>query len=252
MPEQQLCTIIKAERLGEFSFSLLLDAGPIASDALPGQFVHVKCGEGTLLRRPISICDARQDTLRIVFEVRGRGTEWLSRRQAGEKLDLLGPLGHGFDLSGERLLLVGGGIGTPPLLYAARTAPGEVHAFLGFRNSSRVTLLDDFQQAAHSVTVATEDGSRGLHGLITRYVEDALKQERYCALLACGPRPMLRGLAALAAEHGIPCQVSLEERMGCGVGACLVCACKMSDGRYRHVCSHGPVFDAAEVDWDAE
>ncbi len=253
MPVQLLCPIVRAERLSPFAFSLLLSARGLAADALPGQFVHVKCAEGMLLRRPISICDVEGDCLRIVFEVRGEGTRWLSERREGELLDLLGPLGHGFDLTGDRLLLVGGGIGAPPMLYAARKARGQAHVFLGFRDAAHAMLLPDFERAADSVTVSTDDGSLGGHGLIDAQVAVALSRNgRDSSILACGPKPLLRSAARLAAAHGIPCQVSMEERMGCGVGACLVCACKTADGHYRHVCKHGPVFDASEVDWDAE
>ena len=252
MPIQQLCPILHVERLNETAVSLQLYAGPLARAALPGQFVHIKCGEEHLLRRPISVCDVDGDALRVVFEVRGAGTEWLSRRREGEQLDLLGPLGHGFDLTGEKLLLVGGGIGAPPMLYAARAAKGTVHVFLGFRDAAHTMLLSDFENAAQAVTVSTDDGSVGARGFVTAQVSSALcRGEGYSAVLACGPKPLLRAVAEAAARHGVPCQVSMEERMGCGVGACLVCACKTTDGQYRHVCKHGPVFDAAEVDWDA-
>lgn len=252
MPIQRLCPILRAEQLNNFAFCLLLSAGPLAEAALPGQFVHIKCGERNLLRRPISVCDADGDCLRVVFEIRGEGTEWLAGRRAGESLDLLGPLGHGFDLTGDRLMLVGGGIGAPPMLYAARTAQGTVHAFLGFRDAGHAMLLPDFARVSDTVTVSTDDGSLGAHGFVSTQVNDALSRDRgYSAVLACGPKPLLRLVAEAAARHGVPCQVSMEERMGCGVGACLVCACKTLDGHYRHVCKHGPVFDAAEVDWDA-
>lgn len=252
MPIQKLCPILRAERLGTCAYSLRLYAGQLATQARPGQFVHVRCGENTLLRRPVSVCDVDGECLRLVFEVRGEGTQWLSGRLEGEQLDLLGPLGHGFDLSGEKLLLAGGGIGVPPLLYAARTAPGSCHAFLGFRDADHAMLLPEFEQAARSVTVTTDDGSLGARGLIGTEIQAALSREKYSAVLACGPRPMLRAAARAAADAGVPCQVSMEARMGCGVGACLVCACKMTDGHYRHVCKHGPVFDASEVDWDGE
>lgn len=253
MPIQRLCPIVRAQRLSTFAFSLLLSAGPLAAAALPGQFVHVKCGEGRLLRRPVSVCNVEGECLRIVFEVRGEGTRWLSERREGEALDLLGPLGNGFDLTGDRLLLVGGGIGAPPMLYAAGMARGESHVFLGFRDAAHAMLLPDFERAADFLAVSTDDGSLGERGPVSVQVSHALAHKgKYSAILACGPRPLLRAVAHLAGLHGIPCQVSMEERMGCGVGACLVCACKTADGQYRHVCKHGPVFDALEVDWDAQ
>jgi len=252
MSMQRFCPILRVERLNDYAFSFHLHAETLAQAAMPGQFVHIKCGQESLLRRPISICDVDGDCLRIVFEVRGEGTKWLSERQAGEKLDLLGPLGHGFDLTGDKLLLVGGGIGAPPMLYAARMAAGTTHVFLGFRDLGHAMLLSDFEAAAKAVAVSTDDGTLGTHGFVSAQVDHALCRDGgYSAVLACGPKPLLRSVAEAAARHGVPCQVSMEERMGCGVGACLVCACKTTDGRYKHVCKHGPVFDAAEVDWDA-
>ena len=219
--------IASIRRLSKAAFDILLFAPELAESAVPGQFLHIRCGEQPL-RRPISICEIDRNigALRIVFEVRGKGTAWLSERQMGDAVDLLGPLGNGFSLpeSGEGIILIGGGIGTPPLLSVAQTLPGQTEAILGF------------------------------HGLVTDLLREriAVKEKPCTGILACGPTPMLKAIAALAQEHQIPCQVSLEERMGCGVGACLVCACKTkeADGEhYRHVCKDGPVFDAREVVW---
>ena len=170
--------------------------------------------------------------------------------------DRLGPLGNGFSLpeSGEGIILIGGGIGTPPLLSVAQTLPGQTEAILGFRNADACILARDFALACANVQIATDDGSLGFHGLVTDLLREriAVKEKPCTGILACGPTPMLKAIAALAQEHQIPCQVSLEERMGCGVGACLVCACKTkeADGEhYRHVCKDGPVFDAREVVW---
>ncbi len=268
MPVQALCTVAEAVKLNAFAFSLTLDVGEeLAGQVACGQFIHIKCGHSRLLRRPISVCDWMGDTLRVVFEVRGEGTEWLSRRKAGDKLDVLGPLGRGFDVSGKKLLVVGGGIGVPPLLGCAKYAAsrgGEVHACLGFRDEGHLMLTGDFAEYCRCLHVISDDGSTGRKGFVTELVEEFLAAEA-CAgdactaccgaparpvILACGPRPMLKGVAALAERYGVPCQVSLEERMGCGVGACLVCACKTADGRMKHVCKDGPVFDSREVDWN--
>jgi dihydroorotate dehydrogenase electron transfer subunit len=250
MAMQRFCPILRTERLNDYAFSIHLYAGQLARAALPGQFVHIKCGDGNLLRRPISVCNVDGDCLRVVFEVRGEGTQWLSKRREGERLDLLGPLGHGFDLTGEKLLLVGGGIGAPPMLYAARMAQGKAQVFLGFRDAGHAMLLPEFESITSAVTVTTDDGTLGARGFVSTQVAAALSREEYSAVLACGPKPLLRLVAEAAMGHGVPCQVSMEERMGCGVGACLVCACKMQGGQYQHVCKNGPVFDAAEVDWD--
>lgn len=255
MPIQTQATVVEATRLNEYAHSFTLEVGEDLAGLIgPGRFIHVKCGEGLLLRRPISICDWQGDCLRMVFEVRGEGTRWLSQRKAGDKLDVLGPLGHGFDVSGAKLLLVGGGIGVPPLLGCAKAAAGqgnEVHAVLGFRDEAHRMLTGDFEACGACVGVISDDGSTGRKGFVTDLVEELLDKENgFTSILACGPKPMLKGVAALAARHNIPCQVSMEERMGCGVGACLVCACDMADGRRRHVCKDGPVFNAQEVDWN--
>lgn len=223
----------------------------------PGQFIHIKCGEGLLLRRPISVCTCTQgdpeDTVTIVFEVRGEGTDWLAQREVGEYLDVLGLAGNGFPMKEDgRYLLVGGGIGVPPMLGCALYSCRRSTAVLGFRSKDKVILLDRFEQECAKVMTATDDGSLGHHGFVDALVRQELKQDSaYDAVLACGPKPMLRSVAKAAEEYHVPCLVSMEERMGCGVGACLVCACDMADGSRKHVCKDGPVFDAREVDWNA-
>ncbi len=250
MPAQENCVILAAERLNAAAWSFTLQSEIISTTAQPGQFVHIRCGEANLLRRPISICDVGQGALRIVLEVRGRGTEWLACRQPGETLDILGPLGRGYALpESGRVLVTGGGIGVPPLLYAAKAAPGGAVAALGFRSRENAMLLGEFEALGRTM-ISTDDGTLGYHGFVSNVVRKLLAEENdISAVLACGPRPMLKSVAAAARDFGIPCQVSMEERMGCGVGACLVCACKMADGAYRHVCKDGPVFMAEEVDW---
>lgn len=241
------CPITDMQWLGEDIVALAMEAGELAKAALPGQFVNIKCGEGLLLRRPISICDIQDDALTVVFQVKGEGTRWLSQCQQGETLDVLGPLGHGFDLPEGRVLVAGGGIGVPPMLYTARCA-AQADACVGFRSRRQAILLEELRQVCGQVSVASDDGSIGEQGFVDAQVRKALGQRSYAAVLACGPRPMLKSVAAAAAEYGVPCFVSMEERMGCGLGACLVCACSVG-GHYRHVCKDGPVFDAKEVDW---
>lgn len=250
MPMQKTCTVLQSEALDPYGFSLLLDAGEPADEAVPGQFLHIDCGGRTLLRRPFGICAAKDGLLRIVYEVRGKGTELLTRLRPGDTLDVLGPLGHGFDLSGERILLAGGGLGVSPLLFAAEKSR-KPDAVLGFRSASYMLLTEDFRSLCGRVDIATDDGSFGEHALVDSLVRRRLAAASYDRVLACGPHPMLKAVAAAAKEAGVPCQVSLEARMGCGVGACLVCACKKNNGDYAHVCKDGPVFDASEVDWDA-
>ena len=259
MPMQQMCRVAQVTRPNPYAYDMILEAGEMARAARVGQFVHIKCGEGLLLRRPISICDARWDErenlLRIVFEVRGEGTAWLARRQEGDALDVMGPLGNGFSPRGKNIILVGGGIGVPPMLGCARVFAADgasVHAVLGFRDKDHMLLADEFQKWCASVTVTTDDGSFGIHGYVDGQVRALLEQgEKASDILACGPKPMLKSVARVAEEFGVPCQVSMEERMGCGVGACLVCACDMKDGSRKHVCKDGPVFDSREVNWNA-
>lgn len=251
MPIQKSCTVVEAVRLNAFAYSFTLEAEGMTPEG-PDQFVHVKCGHSRLLRRPISICDWEENLLRIVFEVRGEGTEWLSRRKAGDRLDVLGPLGRGFRMDREgRYLLVGGGIGVPPMLGCAKWTAERSTAVLGFRSADRAMLSEDFQKSCKEIFLCSDDGSIGRHGFVDAQVRDILEKDKdFTAVLACGPKPMLKNVAAVAAEFGVPCQVSMEERMACGVGACLGCAIQMADGTMQHVCKDGPVFDAGEVDWN--
>ena len=256
MKVEQKCGIISRTMLNDAAISLTLEVGDMVRTAFraPGQFVHIKCGHSRLLRRPISVCACQAgegdapDRLTVVF-----GTAWLAGRREGQSLDVMGLLGNGFPMKREgRYLLVGGGIGVPPMLGCAQYAPGRCTAILGFRSGDRVMLEEQFRSVCSQVQVATDDGSYGFHGYVDALVWRELEGDRgYDAVLACGPRPMLRNVARAAEDFGVRCLVSMEERMGCGVGACLVCACDMADGSRKHVCKDGPVFEAREVDWDA-
>lgn len=251
MPMQRECQIQSLEQLNGDAISIWLEAGELARSARAGQFVNIKCGGGLLLRRPISICRAEGERLNIVFEVRGEGTAWLAGRKAGEVLDVMGPLGHGFTYPGGKVLVAGGGIGVPPMLNAAANAPFGAIACLGFRSYDKAMLVPEFKAACEQVYLSTDDGTLGVHSYVAGIVDTALTEHpEIRAVLACGPRIMLKTVCEAAKKHGVPCQVSMEERMGCGVGACLVCACKNSAGEYKHVCKDGPVFDAEEVAWD--
>lgn len=258
MKVEHKCKIVSKQQMGDAIY-MNLEVGDMVRTSFraPGQFVHIKCGHSRLLRRPISVCscveDGPVDTLAIVFEVRGEGTQWLARRPVGYGLDVMGLLGNGFDIRPEgRYLLVGGGIGVPPMYGCAQYTGGRSTAIVGFRSREKAILLEQLEAACAGVHVATDDGSLGHHGFVDALVRRELERDRdYDGVLACGPKPMLRSVAKAAGELGVPCQVSMEERMGCGVGACLVCACDMADGSRKHVCKDGPVFDAKEVDWDA-
>ncbi len=256
MPIQQLCTVAAATKLNDYAWHLVLEAGRMASMIRPGQFLHIKCGHSRMLRRPISICewmgDEPEDLVSVVFEVRGDGTAWLSRRKPGDRLDVLGPLGNGFDVQRKgKYLLVGGGIGVPPMLGCA--TPGSI-AILGCRSADREmpALTEKFREECKEVILCSDDGSVGYHGFVDAQVRAVLEKDKsFTAVLACGPKPMLRAVWRAAAEFGVPVRVSMEERMACGVGACLGCATPMADGTMKHVCKDGPVFNAEEVDWNA-
>ncbi len=224
----------------------------MAAMAVPGQFVHIRCGGSTLLRRPISICDVQNGEIRIVFAVVGEGTRLLAELQPGDRVDVLGPLGHGYELKPPHTSVVfaGGGLGVPPLLFAAKRYGAKATVLLGFQTMGKIILENDFAAAGCSVEVATDDGTYGHKGFVTELLERSIRREHPAEVYACGPKPMLRATAAVAKSFGVPCQVSMEERMACGIGACLGCACKTrKDGResYSHVCKDGPVFRAEEV-----
>ena len=242
--------LIKKEETAENIFDFVLECPQLAEKAKAGQFAHIAV-PGKTLRRPISICDADERNIRIVFQIKGEGTEILSKSKEGDLIDILAPLGHGFDIpKGKRIAFVGGGIGVPPMLFSAKQADDAV-AVLGFRNKKAVILTEDFKKVCSEVFVATDDGSFGIHGFTSDILRNIINDiDMVCA---CGPMPMLQVIAEICKEHNKPCQVSLEERMGCGIGACLVCACKTLDKdgniEHSHVCKKGPVYNAEEVVW---
>lgn len=258
MPIQHSCTVVEKTLVGPETYWMVLEAGRMVEKTFlaPGQFIHIACGHSRLLRRPISVATCQDDVpdglVSIVFQVRGEGTRWLAKREAGDTLDVLGLLGNGFSMvPGGRYLLAGGGIGVPPLYGCAQYAGGKATAVLGFRSKEQVILEEMFRDICEGVSLCTDDGSVGAQGYVHQQVEAILDKDKdFTAVLACGPKPMLRGVARAAERYGVPCQVSMEERMACGVGACLGCAIPMADGSMKHVCKDGPVFDAKEVAWD--
>ena len=242
-------------------YDMLIEAPEIAKWAMPGQIVHVLCGEGTTLRRPISVCEAMGDCIRLCYEVRGKGTEWMKNRKEGDKISVLGALGHGFShKKGERALLVGGGIGIYPLMSIGKKVKADgdsVKAAFGFRNASLINYVNEFEQNGIGVSVITDDGSNGRKGFVTELVKEALSAGDIDVVYVCGPRGMMAAVAQIAEEAGVRCEVSMEERMGCGVGACLACVCKtmfrdnagVVGEKYKRVCMDGPVFDSKEIIW---
>lgn len=252
MKIKETAKIVSTANLAEGIFSLVLET-KACQYAIPGQFINIFSNDGSkLLPRPISICeiDKAQGTLRVVYRVVGKGTEEFSKLQAGDTVEVLGPLGNGFPLEAGKAIVVGGGIGVPPMLELAKQLTGDVTAVLGYRTDD-LFLADDFIDAAGEVIFATDDGSAGVHGTVV----DAMKENDLKAdvIYACGPKPMLRGVAEYAASIGAKCYVSMEERMACGVGACLGCVCQSTEVddhshvNNKRVCKDGPVFLSTEV-----
>ena len=236
-------------------YSFTIVCPEVAAAACPGQFVHIRA-KGFTLRRPISICgiDKKKGTLRIVFEIRGEGTAEIAKLNKGELIDMLAPLGHGFstDSSYKKVILIGGGIGTPPMLPLAELYGSKAVAISGFRNASAAILQEDFRSTGAETILCTDDGSAGIHGFVTQHLAELAEKGGIDAVYACGPMPMLKNVAKICKEKGIFCEISLEERMACGIGSCLGCACRTvrSDEEYfAHVCKDGPVFNAEEVLW---
>lgn len=236
-------------------YSIEITCPEIAEIAQPGQFVHI-LPAGFTLRRPISICDINREkgTLRIVFIVKGDGTKEIAKLNEGDIIDMLAPLGHGFTVndSFKKVVLIGGGIGTPPMLPLAKYYGEKAVVISGFRSAEAVILQNDFKQTGAETILCTDDGSMGIKGFVTEPLKELLEKGGIDAVYTCGPTPMLKNIAAIANEKNVYCEVSLEERMGCGIGACLVCACKTKkDGEehFAHVCKNGPVFNSKEVIW---
>ncbi len=257
MPEkyQEQAVITKQEAVGTGIYSLWVQAKAIADAARPGQFVSFYCNEESrLLPRPLSICetDPKSGQVRFVYRAAGKGTAEISGYKKGDTLDLLGPLGNGYPLEqmreGKKALLIGGGIGIPPLVQLSKELKGEKTIVLGFRDE--LFLTEEFTNYG-SVLIATEDGSIGTHGTVLDCIlEHNLEAD---IIFACGPTPMLRALQSYSREKKIECWLSLEERMACGIGACLACVCNSVEVdrhlqvKKKRVCKEGPVFRSDEI-----
>ncbi|HHV94930.1 MAG TPA: dihydroorotate dehydrogenase electron transfer subunit [Clostridiaceae bacterium] len=253
--------IVHNEELVPSIFKLVFKSEYIAQNAKPGQFVNIKCCEGinTILRRPISICDVDRDNnyVTIVYQKRGKGTEYLSRAREGDTLNVIGPLGRSFEMSDryKNIAVVGGGIGIFPLLFLLKESKTmKKTAFIGFRNKENYVLIDEFERYANDLFISTDDGSFGYKGFITDLFENGIANEKFDIIYTCGPEAMMEKVVKASYQAGIPCQVSLEQRMGCGIGACLACVCRIKiisesekensnkSWHYKRVCKDGPVF----------
>jgi dihydroorotate dehydrogenase electron transfer subunit len=258
MKEPKVLQVIENKPIAAGIYSLELYHHALCEEVLPGQFFHIKCGgdKFPLLRRPISLSYTKREkgAVVLIYRVQGQGTEFLSSRRPGDSLDVLGPLGSGFeaDRQYERVAIVGGGIGIAPLVELAGIYGDRAAVFAGYRDET--FLLKELQERSADVRAATEDGSFGYDGFVTDLLLQYLKEQRTDMVFACGPKPMLKTVAKICRENSVGCQVSLEERMACGVGACLGCSCAVNerDGslQYKRVCKDGPVFRAEEVCWD--
>ncbi|MBR4892576.1 MAG: dihydroorotate dehydrogenase electron transfer subunit [Clostridia bacterium] len=245
--------ILSKREIAKDIFEFIIDADNKLGTAKAGQFIHVKCDNSVYLRRPISICEIKNNTLKFIFQVRGKGTLALSKFSVGNTLSVLGPLGNGFSVDKEykNPVVIGGGIGIYPLLQTAKMVKAD--AILGFRNKDFVTLEEEFRSVCKEVYITTDDGSYVRKGLVTEVLEELIKEKEIDAIFACGPMPMLKAVKVIGEKYNIFTEVSLEERMGCGIGACLCCATPVVDSEleegytYAHVCSHGPVFNINEV-----
>ena len=243
--KQSVFEIVSNKALTETVFQMVLQ-GDTAAITAPGQFVNIQL-EGLYLRRPISVCDLDGDKLTIVYKAVGKGTEQMSRMQPGTKLDVLTGLGNGYDLSlsGDKPVLLGGGVGVPPMYLLAKKLLEQgkkVSVVLGFNTKSEIFYEEEFKKLGCDVTVTTVDGSYGTKGFVTT----ALEAMDYTYFYTCGPEPMLKAVYKASATSG---QMSFEKRMGCGFGACMGCSCKTLTG-YKRICKEGPVMKKEEILWE--
>lgn len=264
MPKMQLqAKLVKIEQLKDDIFKFSVEAKEIVDIAKPGQFLEIRVTDQVepFLRRPISIynMDKEKGLLEFIFQIKGKGTEILAKRQVGDLVDIVGPLGLGtFDYSKyQNLAIIGGGIGVFPLYELAKLAKKDgknVNTYLGFRNKDFVVLEKEFEEVSNELCLATDDGSYGKNGFAINFLKEDVENGKIDSIYACGPLPMLRAVKDLAIEKNIPCQVSLEERMGCGIGVCIGCSVKIASSpkdvpEYVGVCKAGPVFDATYVEF---
>ncbi len=242
-PIKKMFKIISNQKIAKDVYKMVLE-GDVSKITAPGQFVNIAL-EGKFLRRPISVCDVKENILTLIYKTVGEGTEQMSKMQQGEMLDILTGLGNGYDISkSKNPVLIGGGVGVPPLYYLAKCLieNGQMPSvILGFNTEEEVFLEEKFKALGCKTLVTTVDGSCGIKG----YVTDALKDVQYDYFYTCGPMPMFRAVEKAVKTSG---QFSFEERMGCGFGACMGCSCKTKNG-YKRICKDGPVLEREEILW---
>jgi dihydroorotate dehydrogenase electron transfer subunit len=273
---QERIKIIGKENLGADYFKLSLACAKISRLAKPGQFVEIKTSDTDipLLRRPLGVHRVKRNTFEVLCEIVGEGTELLSKKEPGGFLDVIGPLGNGFNYPASHkmgsdpilpsvpaCILVAGGMGVAPLVFLAeklvegkrQKEKGKIVVLIGAKTKSHILCESDFKKLGLKVKIATDDGSRGFKGKVTELLNKVVtsRKSQAASIYACGPEPMLRAMAKLSSEYDIPAQVSLEAHMSCGFGACLGCVVNTQDG-YKRVCKDGPVFRAADIIWGEE
>ncbi|MGI5920244.1 MAG: dihydroorotate dehydrogenase electron transfer subunit [Syntrophomonadaceae bacterium] len=258
MSRVEMVKVVSNIQVADDMWQMELAAAEMAAACKPGQFVHIRVSDSIdpLLRRPLSVYDIEQERLHLLYKVVGQGTRLLTRLVSNDYVDIMGPLGQGFTLPGKKsyVLLVGGGVGMAPLVYLARRLKAmdcRVTALYGVENKEQLAAADRLTKLGANCQPATMDGSAGYQGIVTGLLQEVLEKEIPDYIYTCGPEVMMAKVAGLAQQYKIPGQVSLEESMACGVGACLGCARKLkhdSDG-YVKVCKDGPVFDFEQIDF---
>ena len=237
--------ILSNAAVAEKIYRLTLNAPDLAKNARPGQFIQVKIADELTLRRPFGIAEVNNDQIAIFYRVVGHGTEILTKKRVGDVLNVLGALGNGFSPRNDKILLVGGGMGLAPLLFTAQKFNSDV--LIGGRTRDEVIFWqNEFNRHVAQIFITTDDGSIGKCGFVTDLLPEILSAGDYSAIYTCGPEIMMRGVAKLALNKNLPCEVSFERRMACGLGACLSCSIDTANGR-KKVCKNGTVFDAKEV-----
>lgn len=262
MPVNIKAKLIDKKELIPGIFKFSVQADKIVNEAKPGHFIEIRVNDDIepFLRRPISIHNIYKanGVLEFIFQEKGKGTKLLSNKNVGDLIDIVGPLGYGtFKYSNyQNMAIIGGGIGVFPLYELAKNAQIDnknVDIYLGFRNKDLVVLEDDFKQVSNNLIITTDDGSYGQKGFAIDFLKNDIENGKVDSIFACGPLPMLKAVRQLAIEKNIPCQISLEEKMACGLGVCLGCAVKTATSsdenpQYWHVCKAGPVFQAKDVE----
>ena len=262
MAELFLAELVDKQQLKSDIFKFSVKAPNIVKNSKPGNFIEIRVSDQVepFLRRPISIynLDRENGILEFIFQVKGKGTEILSKVEVGSQIDIVGPLGYGTFQYGDyqNIAIIGGGIGIFPLYELAKSAQSDnknVNTYIGFRNKDLVKLEDEFNKVSNKLILTTDDGSYSQKGFAINYLEADIDEGKVDSIYACGPLPMLKAVQKLAIEKNIPCQISLEEKMACGLGVCLGCAVKTAKStsenpEYWHVCKAGPVFNATDVE----